>query len=144
MTLEDVRDFIAGLGIAGDEHCYMGKLDGKKTESIGSYKLKRSGKPTIPLGGMENASYGTYPVSFLIHWNQSPRDTEEASEKLFRCLMQVRDVKIGEEVIKFCSMLVPEPQDIGTDDNGIYEMVVEAEFIYERKEFNERRSISML
>jgi len=31
-------------------------------------------------------------------------------------------------------MLVPEPQDVGTDDNGIYEMVIETEFYTEKEE----------
>ena len=34
MMLSDIRDYIAGLDIA--EQCYMGKLDAKKENSIGS------------------------------------------------------------------------------------------------------------
>lgn len=133
MTLSDIRDYIAMLGIAEDEHCYMGKMDNKKDKSIGVYKLKRSGSPKIPLGGLKNATYDTYPVSLLIHWNKSPRNAETAATKLFEAVRDTQNVSIGDTTIKFCNLLVPEPVDVGTDDSGIYEMVVEAVFYYERK-----------
>ena len=31
----DIREWIASLGIAEDEHVYMGKLDNKQQKSIG-------------------------------------------------------------------------------------------------------------
>ena len=35
----DIREWIASLGIAEDEHVYMGKLDNKQQKSIGVYSL---------------------------------------------------------------------------------------------------------
>ena len=29
--------------------------------------------------------------------------------------------------------MVPEPQDVGTDDNGVYEYVIWLDFVYQRK-----------
>lgn len=133
MTLADVRDYVAKLGIAEDDHCYMGKMDNKKDKSIGVYKLKRSGAAKIPIGGMCNATYGTYPVSMLVHWNKSLRNTETAAVKLFEALQNVYDVPAGDNLIKFCNLLVPEPVDVGTDDSGIYEMVVEAIFYFKKE-----------
>ena len=40
ITLDDIRDYVAGLGIAEDSHCYCGKMPEKKEKSIGSYPLK--------------------------------------------------------------------------------------------------------
>ena len=37
LGIGDVRDLIAGLGIAADDHVYCGKLDDKKDKSIGVY-----------------------------------------------------------------------------------------------------------
>lgn len=133
MTLQTVRDYIASLGIASDDHCYMGKLDNKKEQSIGVYKLKRDGSPKIPIGGMENTTYGIYPVSLLVHWDQSPRNTETAAVKLFETLRDIRNVTAGDTTIKFCQLLVPDPVDVGTDDAGVYEMVIEALIYYERQ-----------
>lgn len=57
MELRDIRDYVATLKIADDEHCYCGRLDDKKEKSIGVYPLKQRQSGRIPLGGMENASY---------------------------------------------------------------------------------------
>lgn len=44
-----------------------------------------------------------------------------------------RDVNVNNETIKFFQPLY-DVQDVGTDDAGIYEMVIEGVFIYEKKE----------
>lgn len=134
MRLEDIRDYVSGMGIAEDEHCYMGKLDGKEPYSIGSYHRRRAGPPKIPLGGMGNASYEMFPATFLVHWNKSPRETEQAARELYGRMRGCRNETVNERRILFISMQVPEPQDIGTDENGICEMVVEADFYYERSD----------
>lgn len=132
LTLADVRDCIAGLGIAEDDNVYCGKLDNKKDKSIGVYHLKRSGQPNIAIGGMNNTSFGDKGISLLVHWNKSPRETEKVSMSLYEALLNLKMVTINDSVIKFVRVLVPEPIDVGTDDNGIYEMVIECEFYYER------------
>lgn len=132
MILDTIRGLVASLGIAEDDNCYAGKLDAKKEKSIGVYHLKRNGKPMIPLGGMEYSSYGVYPVSILIHWDRYPANAERVAKELFSALIKLRDVRTSEETIKFCTLLVPEPQDIGTDEHGIHELVIEVLFYYER------------
>ena len=89
----DVRAWIASLGIAEDQHVYIGKLDNKQQKSIGVYGRSSSGPPNIALGGLECTTYDTKPVS----------------------------------------LMVPEPQDVGTDDNGVYEYVIWLDLIYQRK-----------
>lgn len=133
MYLADIRDYVASLGIANDDNVYMGKLTDKKNCSIGVYHLSRNTEsPTTPIGGIDNASYGIKPISILIHWNTSPRDTEIVSQGLFNALRDVKNVTINDQTILFTNMLVSEPKDVGTDDNGIYEMVIQLEFYYER------------
>lgn len=134
LLLEDVRDYIASLNIVEDNgHVYMGKMPDKKDKSIGVYHLKRASPNQIPLGGIKNSSYGIKGISILIHWNKSPRDTERAAVNLFEKLQEARDAAVNNQIIKFINLFVNEPQDVGTDDNGIYEMVIEAGFIYERQ-----------
>lgn len=65
MTTNDVRDFMAMLGIVPKGNCYSYRLDNKKEKSIGAYPLKRSGAAHIPIGGMDNTSYGVFPASFF-------------------------------------------------------------------------------
>ena len=133
LYLEDIRDYIASLNITDDEHVYMGKMDNKREKSIGVYHLNRASPQKIPLGGLKNSSYDTKNISVLIHWNKSPRETEKASVKLFNMLSEAEEETINQKKIKFISLLTDEPKDVGTDDDGVYEMVIEAGFIYERK-----------
>ncbi len=130
MMLADVRDYIESLKLS--EYTYMGKLDSKKEKSIGVYHSKRESPYKTAIGGPSLQSYGMKSVTFLVHWNKSPRDTEKAANALFEALRDTREVRTSETTIKFIQLLNEEPVDVGTDENGIYEMVIEAAIIYER------------
>lgn len=129
MMLSDVRDYIASLGLA--DHVYMGKLPDKQDRSIGVYNSKHEHAYHTAIGGPDLESYGMKYVTLLIHWNMSPRDTEKAATALFEAVRAAREVTINEEKIKFIQPLY-ELQDVGTDDAGIYEMVIEAAAVYEK------------
>lgn len=130
MMLSDVRDYIASLNLS--EHTYMSKLDHKEEKSIGVYHYKHDNQFKIAIGGSELESYGVKTVSFLIHWNKSPRDTENASVALFRALKEAREAEVKNKKIKFIQLFQNEPVDVGTDENGVYEMVIEAAIVYEK------------
>ena len=135
MTLRDVRDYIASLKIAENENCYCGKLQDKREKSIGVYPLKNGHPLRFPLGGIENASYGTKAISFLVHWNKSPNETEQAAEALQKALLCCREATINNKQIKFIVLNYEEPIPVGTDDNGVFEYVLECRFYYD----NERK-----
>lgn len=137
VTLSDIRDYVAKLGIVKNEHCYMGKLNTKYEESIGCYHHRRRGAPRIPLGGKENAAFDVLPVSFLIHWNKNAAQTDQKANELYRILQDLKNVTVNNKQIKFCIMQVPYPQDVGTDETGIFEMVIEAEFYCSKAEKEE-------
>lgn len=128
MMLEDIRDYIATLGIS--KNVYMGKLPDKKDESISVYNSKHQHSYRRALGGLEG--YGEKYVTLLVHWNKSPRDTEKAVAELFEKLTAARDTTINNETINFFQPLY-DIQDVGTDDAGIYEMVIEGVFIFRKK-----------
>lgn len=129
MMLSDVRDYIASLGIA--DHVYQGKLDAKQQKSFGVYNSKHTHAYKTAIGGPELESYGMKYVTLLVHWNKSPRDTEKVTMELFEVLRKTREATINETKIKFIQPLY-DIQDVGTDDSGIFEMVIEAAVIYER------------
>lgn len=134
LRLKDIREYISSLGIAEDEQVYTGKLDNKKLKSIGVYSRKLEGTARIALGGLKNTSYDIKPVSLLIHWNKSQTETEEAAYKLFGMLQEVTNITIGDTFIHFISMMVPEPQGVGTDDSGVYEYAIWVDFIYKKED----------
>jgi len=134
LTLKDIRQYISSLKIASDEHVYIGKLDNKQEKSIGVYHRKADGPAQIALGGLSCTSYGTKPISLLVHWNRNVSESEKAACQLYDKLIHESSLMIGDTEIRFLVLQVPEPVDVGTDENGIYEYVIWLDFIYQRKE----------
>ena len=132
LGIGDVRDYIAGLGIADNNNVYCGKLDNKKDKSIGVYNLNRQRPLQTAVGGLNNSSYRIKSVSILVHWNKSVRDTEETSEQLYNMLRDTNNKIITDTRLLFTKMQVDGPVDVGTDDKGIFESVIELDIYYER------------
>lgn len=132
LGIGDVRDYIAGLGIADNNNVYCGKLDNKKDKSIGVYNLNRQRPLQTAVGGLNNSSYRIKSVSILVHWNKSVRDTEETSEQLYNMLRDTNNKIINDTKLLFTKMQVDGPMDVGTDDKGIFESVIELDIYYER------------
>lgn len=132
ISLEKVRALVAGLGIVDDEHVYMGVLNTKKDCSIGCYNLGRAGtyQPSIGRSG----TYASRAYSFLVHWNKSPRQTESAAQQLYESLAAVRDATVNETRILFIHPVQDAPIDVGKDEYGICEMVIEANVYFEERE----------
>ena len=133
LGIGDVRDYIAGLGIADNNNVYCGKLDNKKDKSIGVYNLNRQRPLQTAVGGLNNSSYRIKSVSILVHWNKSVRDTEETSEQLYNMLRDTNNKIINDTRLLFTKMQVDGPVDVGTDDKGIFESVIELDIYYERQ-----------
>ena len=132
LGIGDVRDYIAGLGIADNNNVYCGKLDNKKDKSIGVYNLNRQRPPQTAVGGLNNSSYRIKSISILVHWNTSVRDTEKAAEQLYNMLRDTNNKIINDTKLLFNKMQVDGPVDVGTDDKGIFESVIELDIYYVR------------
>lgn len=133
LTLKDVRQYISGLQIAADDRVYIGKLDNKKEKSIGVYPRKGNGPPMTALGGTACSTYGVRRISLLVHWNRSVSESEAAAMTLYEKLLNESSLMIGETEIRFLILQMPEPEPVGTDDNGVYEYVIWLDFVYQRK-----------
>ena len=131
LTLGDIRNYLAGLGIA--DQVYIGKLNNKKDHSIGVYHRKGSGSPVTALGGIENSSYDIRRISLLIHWDKDVNASERTAYELYNKLQNVSSLNIGDTHVNFLILQTPEPEDVGTDDNGVYEYVIWLDFVYQRK-----------
>ncbi len=129
ITLANIRDWLKSYSNA--EHFYIGKLDNKQDKSLGVYSLKRSGPPVTAIG--TQSTYDIIGVSLLIHWNNNANETEIEARQLYEILRTVKNITINNTLIYMIELLVPEPIDVGTDDKGIYERVIELKFYYERK-----------
>ena len=134
LYLPEVRDFIAGLltGIVDDENVYSGIMQDKQEMSVGVYNQKR-GTPKLSAVGV-NPSYSRKAVSVLVHWNKSPKQTEHAAAAVYAAIERAGRTKAGANNILFVKMTTEEAVDVGTDDNGVFEMVIEFDIYYERQD----------
>lgn len=132
ITLANIRDWLKTFEIA--ENYYIGKLDNKKDKSIGVYSLNKPNSPVIALGGLENTTYNIKSVSVLIHWTKNADETEKAAFDLFDKLLSIKNVQINGIQIYYLKLNVSEPIDVGTDDKGVYERVIEFGLYYKRSE----------
>lgn len=94
--------------------------------------LNRGDNVQMAVGGIQNSSYAVKSISILIHWNKSVRETEKVSQELYDKLRDMKHVNINDTNILFTEMLVSAPIEADTDDKGIFEMVIELKFCYER------------
>lgn len=130
LGLADVRDYIKTFKVA--ENYYIGKMDNKKDKSIGVYQRQSNYPPRICIG--TESSYERKPISVLLHWNKNAKETEEQAFLLYQKLTEaIVPLEIGGTTVFFIDMLNTEPVDVSTDDNGVYERVIEFDLYY-RKE----------
>ena len=129
MLLSEVRTYLKTIIQCPQWYC--GKIDGSKEQCIGIYNIEGQ-KPKIALGGLENTSYSTKAISILVHWTKNNNTAEEKAQEVYKALFCNSKAVIGNKrIIKF-DMKMPEPISVGTDDNGIFEYVIELTIYYER------------
>lgn len=135
ITLNDIAEMLVQLNVADRDHIYVGLMSRKKQHSIGVYHNKRSGgKKVTAIGGKMCSSYDIKRVSFLVHWDEREADTEIAAARVYEALEGARNVTVNGKKILFAQMSDNEPISVGTDDDGIYEMVIDVDIYYEREE----------
>lgn len=126
LALSKIRDYIKSFGVA--ELVYFGKMDSKPRHCIGVYNREARYPPRECVGN--ESSYQIKPISILIHWDKKQRDAEKKAWELYLALKDKENFEIDSTKIQFIRMLQNEPVDIATDENGIYEFVIEADFYY--------------
>lgn len=133
ITLEDVLNWLKTLSTKAD-HYYAGTLPDKKPRSFGVYQLKESRMRDIAVGGGETTLTLTKGISLLVHWEQSTRVTENAALALWNEIAGLTGAVIGGHKCSCIMLLNNEPVDVGTDEKGIGERVIEFLIYYKKGE----------
>lgn len=134
MILEDVLDFLEEKNTSegfGFENFYIGKLDNKKDYSLGVYNLKHGkAEDVYCIGQLRN--YEVLNVSLLLHISKRFKETEEISNKFYnwiKSLAYAERFKIKDFNIYFINLL-SNNEDVGQDERGIYERVINFQIYY--------------
>ena len=128
MTLAEVKDWLKTQ--INCPRWHIGKIDGNKEQCIGVYGISGP-PPNIAMGGLDNTSYATKAISILVHWGKDADAAEKKAKEVYECMFGKTAVIAGKRVIQF-AMRTSEPVGVGTDQNNIYEYVIETTIYYER------------
>jgi len=128
MTLTEVKDWLKTK--IDCPNWYTSKADTSKEQCIAVYSIQGP-VPNIALGGLVNTSYSTKAISILVHWGKNNTIAEEKAQEVYNTMFG-QQATIGEHRVINFELKIPEPIGVGTDENGIYEYVINAYIIYER------------
>ena len=130
MTLKDVKDWLKEQVSA--DVWKIGTYDASNEKTICVRNLT-SNRGKLAIGGLQNTSTAVKGVSIIVHWSKNPDETERVAQEVL-ALFYGKQPVIGDYQIVKCDMRSDEPISVGTDDNGIYEYVIETWLTNERKE----------
>lgn len=123
MTLKDIKGWLK-QSIDADIWSISSQPMGDKSITI------YSSNPVayrLPMNGL--TVYKTKAISVLVHWNKNPTETEEKANEVFTILSKNQPTINGSRVVKF-DMRTDEPVFLGTDEEGIYEYVINLVIYY--------------
>jgi len=116
---------------------YTRKYRGCEDDNIGRSARLVGILSRSSIGGRNLASYDVKSVSILIHHNQNANETEKRANYLFNQILKAENVVIGDTPIQMIRLLSNEPIDVGTDDNNVYERVIELDIYYRLEQESE-------
>lgn len=128
--LADVRDWLRNLN-AIDATWSIGRYEAEKEKRVCVYQRTNYGAPTIAIGGRESTKTLVKHIQVLVHWNKNHRETEEAALALYNALQFNPRTTIGGASATYIDLELPEPVDVGSDSNGIFERVLWLDIYYE-------------
>ncbi|MGG1878262.1 minor capsid protein [Paenibacillus cisolokensis] len=129
ITLANVRDWLKTQ--VDSPVWYIGKIDGRQEQCIGLYNT--TGAPVrLAVGGLDATGYMVKAVSILVHWSRNANTAERKAQEVYAALFGVSGVEIGGKRVSQFRMVTPQPVNAGTDDEGIYEYVIEVHIYHER------------
>jgi hypothetical protein len=128
VTLKEIRDWLKPM-IPGITNAYIGKTDPKQEKSICIYS-RPSDADRIAVGGLVNTSTATKSISILVQWSKNCDTTETQAKSIYDIFNGKRSVING--VDAFFRMKNNEPIPVGTNDNDIYEYVIDLTITYKR------------
>lgn len=130
MTLKEVKDWMKDNLQCDVDYWKIGSYVNKdKTICV---KNLTSNRNKLAIGGLKNTSTRTKGISIVIHWDKNPDESERVAQDIHALFYGQRPVIESYHVVT-CQMRSDEPISLGTDNEGIYEYVVEMWMTYQTK-----------
>ncbi len=128
LLLKDVQEWLKPQ-ISGITAAYIGKTDPLKEKVICIYGRANSTN-NFAIGGQDNTSYGIKKISVLVQWSKNCDIAEQKAQSIYEILKGTQAIIGGKEC--FINVLNDEPVLIGTNDNDIFEYVIDTKITYKK------------
>ena len=128
MTLKQYKDYFK-TSFNWNEDISIGKIDNNKEKAICFYNSKRTLAPTKAIN---KSSYKIKPITILLRYTKNQDTAEQMAISIYK-FFDDRIFNIGENKVK-TQHVYDDPNNLGTDDVGVYEYSLEINFIEERLE----------
>lgn len=129
MTLKEVAQWLETQVTA--DVWKIGTYDNSNQKTICIRNLTSS-RGKLSVGGLSNTHTAVKGISIVVHWNKNPDETERVAQSIHALFYACNPVISGYQTV-ICDMRSDEPIFVGTDDNGIYEYVIETWITYMRE-----------
>lgn len=122
--LAEFRDYLSTLDLA--DHYYVGKIDNAQHNVIGLYsdpseRVEAFGK---------TSTYEEAGFRLLLHWNKNAVETETQANLLYEKIRYITNTEMSGIYVAFLD--VDKPIFLGTDDENVYEYVINGVIYYGR------------
>lgn len=128
MVVDKLRDWLK-TQISGVDSWSVGKIDGSKDKAVCLYENLTSPAARDVLGGGDN-SYYTVNIKILVRFTNNSVSSDTKAREVYETVYNSKHTLNGKSVWLFC--VDENPLNIGTDDKGIYESVINLKAICER------------
>lgn len=128
--LAAVRDWLKGLG-AIEADWTIGRYEAEKERRVCVYQRPDYSDQQAAIGGRDATKTVCKHVQVLVHWNRNHRQTEEAAQALYERLRFNPRATVGGAAVGYVDLTLPEPADLGSDENGIFERSIWLDIYYE-------------
>ena len=129
MELYELKEYFK-LEFNSDCFVSIGKIDNNKEKAICFYNSERINSYSPVIGGKANKSTTIKPITILLRYTKNKKDAELMAKRLYE-FFEERTFYINKKRI-FTIMTFDEPNDLGTDENNVYEYSIELDFYVER------------
>lgn len=131
MQLTEVRDWIK-TKINWTDAISIGKIDKTLEKGLCVYSRPARSGQGIAAGGLANTKTAIKTVHILIRFGKYANLAEVKAQEVFTALLGVKDVTIGTTKVAFVRLSSQEPISLDTDEDGVYEYLIEMDIVHER------------
>jgi hypothetical protein len=131
MQLTAVRDWVK-TKTGWTDPIYIGKIDKSQEKALCVYSRPTRSGQGIVAGGLVNTKTAMKTVHILIRYGKYANLAEVKAQEVFTSLLGVKNVTIGTINVSFIRLSSQEPISLDTDEDGVYEYLIEMDIVHER------------